>query len=147
MSISTVLLLVALLLLIAWVIVRPLPRLPGQGDSARPSYAERLAAQARAEELLCGVLGPEAFRDLIRRGYLEVPSPSIRNRVYRIPNARGQVEVFEDGQLVMKLCVVPTKALPDGDVVLMHKLMIEANEDYYLKVANRFGPVPYSFYR
>ena len=144
MTLVSLLLLVVLLLLIAWVIVHPLPRF---GDGPRPSYAERLAAQARAEELLRGVVGSEAFGDLMQRGYLEVPSPSIPNRVYRIPCARGQVEVFEDGQLVMKLCVVPTKPLPDGDVVLMHKLMIEANEDYYLKVANRFGPVPYSFYR
>jgi hypothetical protein len=147
MNISTVLLLVALLLLIVWVVVRPLPRLPGLGDEPRPSYGERLAAQARAEELLRGVVGAEVFNDLTRKGYLEVPSPGIAGRVYRIPSTRGQVEVFEDGQLVMKLCVVPTKPLPDGDVVLMHKLMIEANEDYYLKVANRFGPVPHSFYR
>lgn len=147
MSLSTGILLLLLLLLIAWVIVRPLPRLPGFGDEPRPSYAERVAAQARAEELLRGAIGPDAFVDLMRLGYLEVRSPSISNRVYRVPSSRGQVEVYEDGQLVMKLCVVPTKALPDGDVVLMHKLMIEANEDYYLKVANRFGPVPYSFYR
>jgi hypothetical protein len=147
MSLSTGILLLLLLLLIVWVIVRPLPRLPGFGDEPRPSYAERLAAQARAEELLRHVIGLDAYQDLLRKGYLEVASPSISNRIYRIPSVRGQVEVFEDGQLVMKLCVVPTKALPDGDVVLMHKLMIEANEDHYLKVANRFGPVPYSFYR
>jgi len=147
MSLATGILLLLLLLLIAWVIVRPLPRLPGWRDEPRPSYAERVAAQARAEELLIGVIGVEGFRDLKQRGYLEVPSPTISNRIYRIPSTRGQVEVIEDDLVVMKLCVVPTKALPDGDVVLMHKLMIEANEDYYLRVANRFGPVPYSFYR
>jgi hypothetical protein len=147
MSLSAALLLITLFILILWVILRPLPRLPGFGDDPRPTHAERLAAQARAEELLAGVLGAEGFEELGRRGYLEVPSPSITNRVYRIPTARGQVEVFEDDQLVMKLCVVPTKSLPDADLVLMHKLMIEGNEDYYLKVANRFGPVPYSFYR
>jgi hypothetical protein len=147
MSASTALLLLAVLLLIAWVILRPVTRMPRLGSEPRPSYSERLAAQARAEELLRGVLGAEQYADYQRQGYLEVPSPSIGNRVYRIPCARGQVEVYEDGQQVMKLCAVPTRPLPDGDVVLMHKLMIEANEDYYLKVANRFGPVPYSFYR
>lgn len=147
MNVSAALLLLTLLLLILWVMLRPLPQLPGLGNTPRPSYAERLAAQARAQELLADVIGAEAFARVARCGYLEVPSPSIAHRVYRVPTARGQVEVFEDDQLVMKLCVVPTKALPDGDLVLMHKLMIEANEDYYLKVANRFGPVPYSFYR
>jgi len=147
MSLSTGILLLLLLLLIAWVILRPLPRLSGFWDEPRPSFAERIAAQMRAEELLRSVVGPDCFGELMRLGYLEVASPSIANRVYRVPSTRGQVEVYEDGQLVMKLCVVPTKSLPDGDVVLMHKLMIEANEDYYLKIANRFGPVPYSFYR
>jgi len=38
----------------------------------------------------------------------------------------------------MRLCVGPVDPLPDADVVLIHKLMIEANEDEYLKAANVF---------
>ena len=34
----------------------------------------------------------------------------------------------------------PTRWVPDGDLVLMHKLMIEANEAEYLRTANFFKP-------
>ncbi len=117
-------------------------RLAGAERSKELILAE---AERRAEALLRSMLSREEFNCLCLRGYLEVPSPSIPNRVYRIPNARGQVEVFEDDQLVMKLCVVPTKSLPEGDLVLMHKLMIEGNEEEYLRVANRFEPTLYGF--
>ncbi len=33
-----------------------------------------------------------------------------------------------------------SEPLPDGDVVVMHKLMIEANEEEYLQKANHFAP-------
>ena len=45
MSLSTGVLLLLLLLLIAWVILRPLPRFSGFWDEPRPSLAERIAAQ------------------------------------------------------------------------------------------------------
>ena len=35
--------------------------------------------------------------------------------------------------------------IPDGDAVLMHKLMIEGNEEEYLRIANRFEPTLYGF--
>ena len=45
----------------------------------------------------------------------------------------------------MALCVQPLGPLPDGDVVRMHKLMSEANEEEYLRIANRFEPTLYGF--
>jgi hypothetical protein len=101
MSLSTGILLLLLLVLIAWVVLRPMPRLPGLGSELRPTYAERMAAQVRAEELLRSVVGTECFAELMRHGYLDVPSPSIANRFYRIPATRGQVEVYEDQELIM----------------------------------------------
>lgn len=147
MNFATIVLLLGLLALIVLVIGRPVPRLFGFRPSMHPSRAEWLAAQQRAQELLEQVLGPEVYANTKLTGFLDVPSPSISARIYRIPITRGQVEVVEHGELVMKLCVVPATPLPDGDIVVMHKLMIEGNEDHYLQVANRFGPVPYSFYR
>ncbi len=103
------------------------------------------AAQERAEALLQELLTEEEYRQLERRGYLEVRSPSRPQRVYRIPRHQGQVKVYEGGVPVMALCVQSTEPMPDGDVVLMHKLMIEGNEDEYLRVANRFEPTLYGF--
>lgn len=98
------------------------------------SYAER-----RATHLLRDVLTPEQCRQLLWHGYLEIPSPSSAGRVYRVPRARGEfVQVIENGKAIMRICVQPVERLPDADVVVLHKLMIEANEEHYLQNANKY---------
>jgi hypothetical protein len=62
-----------------------------------------------------------------------------------VPRHQGQVKVFESGVPIMALCVQSVEPIPDGDAVLMHKLMIEGNEEEYLRVANRFEPTLYGF--
>lgn len=145
MNLLAVIGLLVVLVVLVWLLLRPPPR----RLNIRPGlpYGEMLAARERANELLASVIGRETVRSLAVSGYLDVPSPNHPNRIYRIPAVRGQVEVIEDGQTIMKLCVVPSVPLPEGDLVLMHKLFIEADEEYYLDVANRYGPVPYRFYR
>lgn len=125
---------------IAWSLAHPTHQL-----SSRPhqTHAEWLEAKIRAEELLAEMLPEEEYRQLSRRGYIEVPSPSVPERVYRVPKYRGRIHVYERGTPVMSLCVQPTQLVPDADVVLIHKLMIEANEEEYLRVANRFQVVPF----
>ena len=95
-------------------------------------------AERRANGLLHDVLTPEQCRQLMWRGYLEVPSPTTAQRVYRVPRARGYVQVIENGRAVMRLCVQPVESLPDADVVVLHKLMIEGNEEHYLQKANKY---------
>jgi len=58
--------------------------------------------------------------------------------VYCVPRARGYVQVIENGRAVMRLCIQPVECLPDADVVVLHKLMIEANEEHYLQKANKY---------
>jgi hypothetical protein len=111
-----------------WLVFRhPVCRLP-----------KRIDAERRAEALLRHLLNEEEYQQLVSHGYLKVQSPNIPNRVYLIPRYRGLVRVYESGKSVMRLCVGPVDPLPDADVVLIHKLMIEANEDEYLKAANVF---------
>jgi hypothetical protein len=38
----------------------------------------------------------------------------------------------------MRLCLQPVEYLPDADIVVLHKLMIEANEEAYLAKANKY---------
>jgi hypothetical protein len=102
-------------------------------------------ANERAEALLRSLLSEDEYRQLNRRGYLEVPSPSRSRRVYRVPRHQGQVKVYEGGVPIMALCVQSVEPIPDGDAVLMHKLMIEGNEEDYLRIANRFEPTLYGF--
>jgi len=95
-------------------------------------------AERRAAGLLRDVLTPEQCQQLLWRGYLEVKSPSEPERIYRVPRTRGYVQVLEHGRAVMRLCVQPVENLPDADIVVLHKLMIEANEENYLSKANKY---------
>jgi len=106
--------------------------------SSSVTYRSRLASEQRAEVRLRDILSADQFHQLRRRGYLDVPSPSRANRTYRIPRSRDQVRVYEDGRLIERLCVQAVEPVPTGDVVVMHKLMIEGNEDDYLRLANHF---------
>ena len=95
-------------------------------------------AQERAEALLKELLTDDEYFRLGRRSYLEVPSPSRPGRTYRVPRRPGQIGVWERGVQVEALCVQPVEAIPDGDTVLLHKLMIEGDEEAYLRTANHF---------
>lgn len=117
-----------------WVLFGSRTRPPGGGQN------HQLEAEKRAESLLQLMLTPEQSLELEHRGYLEVASPSRQGRVYRVPRGRGMVSVYEEGRAVMSLCAQPVEWVPGADVVLMHKLMIEGNEEDYLKTANQFEP-------
>jgi hypothetical protein len=111
-----------------WLVLRhPVCKLPKRADAER-----------RAEALLRQMLTEEEYQQLTTQGYLRIQSPNVPQRTYLIPRYRGLVRVYESGKSVMRLCVGPVDPVPDADVVLMHKLMIEGNEDEYLRTANVF---------
>lgn len=93
--------------------------------------------ERRAEVLLAEFLCEAEQAQLQHQRCLAVPSPSRAGRVYFIPAKPGPVRVCEDGRQVDALCVQPVVPLPDADLVLAHKLMIECCEDKYLAVSNR----------
>ena len=95
-------------------------------------------SERRAADLLRDILSPEQVRQLLWHGYLEVPSPTEPHRTYRVPRIKGYVQVMENGRAIMRLCLQPVECLPDADVVVLHKLMIEANEELYLQKANKY---------
>lgn len=112
----------------------------GRGGRFRETISDHLSAESRAKALLREMLSENQYQQLVKFGYLEVASPGYDSRVYRIPGSGGLVKVYERGCAVMELCLQPAEPLPDGDVVVMHKLMIEANEQEYLQRANHFAP-------
>ncbi|HZK66175.1 MAG TPA: hypothetical protein VFD42_01345 [Chloroflexota bacterium] len=93
-------------------------------------------ADLRARRLLHSLLSEVEQAQLAVAGYLAVPGLSVEGREYRVPHGPGWVEVYETGKLCMRLCVEPLDRLPAGDVMVMHKLMIEGNEREYLREAN-----------
>jgi hypothetical protein len=101
---------------------------------------KQLGENRRARELLRVVLSPEEYRQLIRQGYIDIASHSDPERVYRVPKSPGRVQVREKGRLTTWLCLQPYESIPDADHVVIHKLMIEADEETYLQKANHFIP-------
>lgn len=95
-------------------------------------------AERRAMHLMKEILTPQEFRQLFWRGYLDIPSTLAPQRVYRVPRSDGYVQVRENGHTIMGLCLQPIERLPRADVVILHKLMIEAQEEFYLQTANKF---------
>ena len=101
------------------------------------SYRLRAEAERRAEQLLRDVLTDAEYQQFVRRGYLEVRSPTFPSRTYLVPERQGPVTVCEYGRPIMRLCVQCVDRVPDHDTVAMHKLMIDGNEQEYLRLANR----------
>jgi hypothetical protein len=102
-------------------------------------------AEERAEELLRELLSEEEYRQLGQLGYLEVRSRAQPGRLYRVPRHWGLVLTLEDDAPITLLCVKSTEPVPAADGVLMHKLMIEGNEEDYLRIANRFQLMRYGY--
>jgi hypothetical protein len=100
-----------------------------------------------AETLLRDLLSPLQYRQVRAKGYLEVPSPTYPGRIYLVPRGPGQVAVLEGGQVVESLCVHPVGQLPEADLLLVHKLLIEADESSYLQAANHFPCTAWSHQR
>lgn len=138
---ESLVLLISIWLLCLLIAVRLLARLSaGGGLPWREPITSILSSEGRARAMLREMLSDDEYQQLVDRGYLEIKSPSKPHRVYRIPGGAGRVRVYERGREVVELCLQPTEPLPDSDLVLLHKLMIEANEQEYLAKANHFAP-------
>jgi hypothetical protein len=111
-------------------------------EAGRRAKAEWSTAERRAEMLLEELLTASEYQQLDQSRYLEVASPSNPERAYRLPRAPGRVAVFERGVHIENLCVQPVDQVPDGDIILTHKLMIEGSEQEYLRLAVHFEPRP-----
>ncbi len=100
--------------------------------------------EKRATQLLKEHITEEQWDRLASNGYLEIPSSINKKRTYRIPryyrNTWDMVQVWEDGECKILLCVQPETQIPDADRVLMHKLLIETDEAEYFNVAKKWCP-------
>ena len=102
------------------------------------SFLKWLEPFRRADKLLRAVLTHEQYRHLMRWDYVDIPSPHDQKRFYRVPRYPGLVGMIEQGKQKADLCLQPLEWVPDADIVVMHKLMIEADEETYLQTANHF---------
>jgi len=102
---------------------------------------KRSGANRRASELLRTVLAVDQHHQLMQLDYVDIPDPRDQERIYRVPRGPGLVRVIGRERPTMSLCLKPLEKVPDVDIVVMHKLMIEADEETYLQTANRFAPI------
>ena len=101
-------------------------------------YEERRASPAankRARQLLDGHLTPKQRRQLADHGWFEVRG-SKSGKVYRIHGKKFLANVWDmAGRL--KLCAIAgDRAMPLGDHLLLQKIMIETDEQRFLRIAN-----------
>ena len=103
----------------------------------------RQAAAQRAESLLREHLSDSQYQQLLANSYLEVPSRLHPGRSYWIPYRPGRVTVYEAGRPDGQLCVIACDPVPQADLILAQKWLIEADERAYLALANPVGgPTP-----
>ena len=94
------------------------------------------AARLRAERLLQEHLDEQQRREMAERGLFQVRGPS--GKVYEIDTSKQMHNVFEldaRGRRIRELCIY-TPGVPQGDNLLAQKLMIEADEEGFRRIAN-----------
>jgi hypothetical protein len=101
----------------------------------------REAANGRAERILKESLSPKQCEELAAKGYFELETirPTGERKLYRINRGRSaNVQEIDaaSGKIVKRLCAHPTALVPDADTMLCQKLMLESQEDDFLRIAN-----------
>ncbi len=101
-----------------------------------PIIAARAKVTARAESLLLSALTPDQTKDFRKTSEFTVISKDGK-RTYRITyGIAGNVILIEKGKPVARYCIHPT-GIPTEDVMLAQKLMLETDEESFLRIANR----------
>jgi hypothetical protein len=98
--------------------------------------AEEQAAAARARVILEENLTEEQRKQLADNNWFEVITPKGTYRIRR--GWAGNVDRLDDGGRVRdRFCIHPSESVPPEDNMLAQKLLLEANEEMFLRIANR----------
>ena len=127
------------------------PRTPEQIEAARVEQArrdaewkakadavaaEKAAAAARAQVILEEHLSAEQRKQLADNNWFEVITAKRRYRIRR--GWAGNVDgLGVDGRATDRYCIHPSEEVPHEDNMLAQKLLLEADEDMFLRIANR----------
>lgn len=89
----------------------------------------------RSKKLLKEHLDAEQLAMLMDNDHFHVRCKS--GQLYRINNGRvGNIDVMENGSRKHGLCAHPEDYVPNYDTMLAQKLMLETNEDEFVRIAN-----------
>ena len=108
-----------------------------QNREAEERACKKKEAQERALRLLREMLTREQLAAFEKDKRIPVDAPSGQRYIIHKGRA-GNVFSIKDGKQVEKFCIQPDDLdIPDEDCMLAQKLLLEANEDEFLRVANR----------
>lgn len=109
-------------------------RAASRAQEAQEREATRAMASKRAKRLLAECLTAKQRRALKREDAFRV---QIGERQYRIKRGyAGNVELVEGDRVRERYCIHPPQDIPDEDTMLAQKLLLEADEAAFLRVAN-----------
>ncbi len=109
-------------------------------ERAAKERERREAAEQRAEELLLANLTPEQVDEYKRLKRFSVHLPN--GKIYRIRKGfAGNVELVKPGddgtiKRLENFCIHPAERIPDQDTMLAQKLLLEADEPEFRRIAN-----------
>lgn len=89
--------------------------------------------EQRARETLRRVIGDQKYINFIKHGFISVKGRS--GLVYQIFTGHGITHVFNQGNLVDRLCVVLQGSFPPTDSLIMRYLLILNNEQQFRSLA------------
>lgn len=96
--------------------------------------------EIRARETLRRVIGDEKYRGFLSKGFVSVRNPK-SGKIYQIFPGHGITRVYENGQMIERLCVVLNGSFPPTDSVIVRYLMAINNEADLWKLAIKHGPL------
>lgn len=97
--------------------------------------AERAAAETRAEMLLHSCLTIEQKDELTKKNHFHL---YVGNKKYRIERGvSGNIKLLGENDVPKHQYCIHPNGVPIGDVMLAQKLLLETNEEEFLRVANR----------
>jgi hypothetical protein len=110
-----------------------------RAEAAQAAAAERrvleAAAKERARKLLLEALADDQQAELLKDGFFHVETRDGTRRYRLSPTGQPKRVRGEDG-LAWAYCIHPEYGYPQDDVVLAQKLMLEADEEAFLRIAN-----------
>lgn len=91
--------------------------------------------EQRARETLKRVIGDKKFLNFLKSGFISVKAHS--GLVYQIFPGHGFTQVYNQGVMVERLCVVLRGDFPPTDSLIMRYLLILNNEQHFRSCANK----------
>lgn len=107
--------------------------------SRTPAKVTADPKEIRARETLLRVLGEEKFRGFLRNGFVSVRGKS--GKVYQIFPGHGMTKVYQNGQMIDRLCVVLQGDFPPTDSIIMRFLLILNDEAEFYRLAIKHGVI------